>query len=598
MEIEGLEVPLTARGSGVPALSTSIKRPSAHRRQPPTRSWRARVGSRLPGISPPSTQAAGHAAPAHPSSRGRVRKAGFTVLMGRGLGNAVSLLAAPLISRVFEPAIYGQFALITGVVSVFVGVSTFRLEVQALRTADDAEATGLIWLGLLASGAWGAGLTLAAVVAVASWHLTGYWLSAGVLVFLASLQNLGPAALTRDRRYHSLAVQNFFQGASLGVVQLLLGLISASAGALLAGFGVARLGWLTALRRPRRGMPRSSALMRQNKRFMALAGSSAFFNALTGSAPILLVAVLYGDAAVGQLAIGLRVLVTPLSIIGQSAASANLGEVSCMLRVSDDNAVRVVRHGMRDLLAVGLIPCIAAGAVGVWAVPFLLGQKWREAGLLLAVLATGALAQFVVSPFSQLMNLTGDNRRLLMWDTGRFGVTVLSFCVPRAAGMSVVGAVGCWSVAMVVVYGALALLIPRAITRNQATRVRATAPKFPELWDLLSSFRRLITVWRHVDSGGVMDNGRHSRGSARRRLPRRRETPWPTRGGGGEGGGGRRKGRGGERGKGEGEKSEKQVSGQAAFPPSGDWRRQPGRRLRKSPKGRIQPAGSAPVPAR
>ena len=113
----------------------------------------------------------GRARPAvRPSGQGRVRKAGFTVLIGSGLGSAVSLLVTPLISRVFDPAVYGKFALITGVTSVFVGVSTFRLEVQSLRTADDAEATGLIRLGLITSCAWGAALTLVACLAVALWH--------------------------------------------------------------------------------------------------------------------------------------------------------------------------------------------------------------------------------------------------------------------------------------------------------------------------------------------------------------------------------------------------------------------------------------------
>lgn len=415
--------------------------------------------------------AARHVACGRPSGQGRARKAGFTVLLGSGLGNAVGLLVTPLISRTFEPAVYGEFALITAVTSVFVGVSTFRLEVRSLNAVDDAEATGLIRLGLILAGAWGAALTLAACLAVTLWHANGYWLSMGVLVFLASLQLLGSAVLTRVRRYRSLAAGNFVQGASLGVIQLLLGLVGAGLGALLAGFGAARLGWLPALRSPRREIRGIAVLWRENRRFAALAGSSAFLNSLTTAAPVLLVAVFYGDATVGQLAIGIRLLVTPLSVIGQSAASANLGEVSRMLRIGDDTAARLVRHGIRDLLAVGLIPCALAGVLGAWAVPLLLGQEWREAGLLLAALAAGALAQFVASPFSQLLNLTGDNRLLLTWDTGRCIATVLSFWGPWAAGLSPVWAVGSWSVALVAIYSALASLVLRAIARYEAHEV-------------------------------------------------------------------------------------------------------------------------------
>jgi O-antigen/teichoic acid export membrane protein len=415
-----------------------------------------------------STQTQAHAVGFRPSGQGRVRKAGFTVLIGSGLGSAVSMFATPLITRIFEPAVYGEFALITGVMSVFVGVSTFRLEVQSLRAADDAEAAGLIRLGLIASGAWGAALTIATGLAVALWGVDAYWLSTGILVFLTSLQLLGSAVLTRAQRYGSLAAGNFVQGASFGVVQLLLGMISAGVGELIAGFGAARLCWLPALGTFRRKVPGIGALWRKNRRFSALAGTSAFINSLATSAPVLLVSFFYGDAAVGQLAIGIRLFVAPLSIIGQAAASANIGEVSRMLRDGDDNSVRLVRHGMRDLLAVGLIPSGLAGILGAWAVPLVLGREWRESGLLLAVLSAGALAQFVVAPFSQLLNLTGDNRPLLIWDTGRFGATVLSFCGARMAGMSLVWAVGFWSFALIVLHIVQARMIFRAIVRYRA----------------------------------------------------------------------------------------------------------------------------------
>ena len=463
-----LPVYRSRRGKSLRARTTTA-RSARHRRPRDARSFVHRER--------PHTQPARRGERAQPSNQGRVRRAGFIVLIGSVLGNAVSLLATPLISRIFEPAVYGEFAVITNVVSVFVGVSTFRLEVRSLLATDDAEATMLIWLGLLASVAWGVGLTLAAGLAVGIWHLNGYWLSAGILVFLASLQLLGSTVLTRDRRYRSLAAGNFLQGAGLGVVQLFLGLISPGVDSLLVGFGSARLGWLAALRKPRCDRPRISALWRQNRRFATLAGSSAFLNSLTTSVPILLVSAFYGDAAVGQLAISIRLLITPLSIIGQSAASANLGEVSRMLRDRDtEDAVRLVKHGMRDLLAIGLIPCVLAGTLGVWVVPFVLAQRWREAGLLLAVQAVGALAQFVASPFSQLLNVTGDNRRLLIWDTSRFCVTVLIFCAVRAGGLSPVWAVGCWSAALVLVYGALARMIPHTITRYRGSVEPNTRP--------------------------------------------------------------------------------------------------------------------------
>jgi O-antigen/teichoic acid export membrane protein len=395
-----------------------------------------------------------------------VRKAGFIVLLGTGLGAGVSLVATPFISRLFSPAVYGSFALLTGVVSVFTGVSTLRLEVQSLKVADDAEAAALVRLGLIVNCAWGVALTLAAAAAAAWWHAGDIWLSIGPLVFLASLQLLGSAVLTRARRYRDLAVANFVQGASMGLVQLLFGLASAGVGALLAGFGAARLGWIPTLRPRRRTVPPTAGLWRRHRTFAAMAGSSAFINSLTGSLPVVLLSVFYGDATVGQFAMATRILLTPLSLVSQSAASANIGEVGRLLRRGDDGAVHVVRRGLRDLLAVGLIPCAAAAATGAWVVPLVLGPRWREAGLLLAVLAAGTLAQFVTSPFSQLLNLTGHNRMLLTWDTSRLAATVLSLCLPRALGLSPAWAIGSWSIALVVIYCVLAQMVVHVVAHR------------------------------------------------------------------------------------------------------------------------------------
>ncbi len=175
-----------------------------------------------------------------PRGQGGVRRASLTIMIGSGLGLGVSTLLTPFIARVFDPATYGSFALVTAVTSVFVGISTFRLEVLAQKVVDDAEASALVRLGLITSCAWGILLTLVGCVAVLLWDVSAFWVSTGILVFLASLQLLGSAVLTRTRDYRRLAIVSFVQGAGLGIVQLFLGLVSASVGSLLTGFGVVR----------------------------------------------------------------------------------------------------------------------------------------------------------------------------------------------------------------------------------------------------------------------------------------------------------------------------------------------------------------------
>ncbi len=390
------------------------------------------------------------------------RRASFTVLVGSALGFGITLLLTPLITRVFDPHVFGTFATITATASVFVGVSTFRFEILAQRVESDNDARELLRLGLVSAIAWALVASVVAWIAFLIWDINGWWLVTGVLILAGSLQLLGTAAMTRVRNYRRLAVSNFAQGAGLGVLQLLLGLYQPTVGALVVGFGTARLAWLPSLRGTfRRGA--ALATWREHWRFGRVAGTSGLVNSVAGQVPILLTAVLYGDHIVGQLAIAIRILVAPLGIVGQAVASANLGEIGRLLREHDPAAARWVKAGMRDLFLLGLIPCAIAGGLGSWLVPIVLGSEWRESGSMVAVLSIGALAQFTAAPFSQLLNVAGRNAALMTWDVARLVTLTVSILVPWTLGLPPIWAIATYSALLVALYIALGRIVIRAV---------------------------------------------------------------------------------------------------------------------------------------
>lgn len=377
-------------------------------------------------------------------------------------GFGINLLLTPVLSRLFTPDRFGFFSTITAVTSVFVGVSTFRLEILSQRTPDDGEAARLRQLGLVTATAWGLMLTAATAVWILVSGASLWWLSAGILVVIASLQLIGSAELTRTRAYRALGMSNFVQGAGTGAVQVLLGWLFGGTGSLLVGFGAARLIWVRSLRTASESDRGLMTIWRHSRRFAAISGSSALINSLAGQLPILLSTALFGHVQVGFLAMAVRILVAPLGIVSQAAASANIGEVGNLLREGTSAAERVVVRSMRDLFLLGLVPCAAVGGLAIWLVPIVLGPEWRTTGTIMAVLAIGSLAQFVGSPFSQLLNLTGHNRRLLLWDVSRLLLIGITFGVVGHFG-GLVAAVTGYSVVLVVLYATLVTMVVTAV---------------------------------------------------------------------------------------------------------------------------------------
>lgn len=390
----------------------------------------------------------------------------MTVLVGSVLGFGVNLALTPVLSRLVDPETFGSFMSLAAVAAVFVGVSTMRLEVIAQGSGVDTRdslrlASLLLWvcaavLGVVLVGGWALGL----------WGAT--WMLVSPLVALGSWQLVGSATLTLGSRYRPLAVANFLQGAGTGTFQTGLAAVSPTVGALAAGALLGRAGWAVHLPRwP--SWRRARSTWSQVRSRAVTAGASAAINSLAGQAQILLPAALYGPVAAGFFAMAIRLLPAPLAVVGQAAAAAVVGEVGRAIRTGQGDPAGTIRRGMRDLAIVGFLPCVAAGVLGVWAVPWLLGERWQQTGLLLALLAPGVFAQFVVAPFSQVLNLTGHSRWLLRWDTTRLLLLLAAFGVPAGLDYDVTVAAGACSVVLLAVYTWMGYLCVGAVGDSESS---------------------------------------------------------------------------------------------------------------------------------
>lgn len=391
------------------------------------------------------------------------RRAGLKVLVGSAAGAALALVLTPVLSRLVTPGVFGSFMTLVALASVFVGVSTMRLEVAGQSEPEEDEAASVLGLAMTLAVVLGAAITAVTVVA---WWLgltSALALTIGPLVAIASTQLVGAASLARQRNYGALARANFLQNGGMTAAQTALAALSPTIGALVAGFVVSRLAWLPHLPRL---LWRRAAVARtwgRHRAYALTAGTSAGINSLAGQVPILLPALVFGDQAAGWFAMALRILVSPLSLVGEAAAAAAVGEISQALRTGAGTARSVLRRGLLDLVLVGAVPAFLAGVFGVAAVPMLLGPQWEETGAIVAALAVGAWAQFAVAPFSQALNLSGRSRWLLVWDVCRLVTITAAFLVPSLLGLGIVAAAACYSAVMVALYAAMSVMCDRAL---------------------------------------------------------------------------------------------------------------------------------------
>jgi O-antigen/teichoic acid export membrane protein len=402
-----------------------------------------------------------------------------SIVAGSVVGQALVMLAYPLLTRLYTPAEFGLLTVFASVVGMVSVVSAGALESAVVIPVQDREAAAVAWAGLasvcLVAALTGIVGTLAAtplsgLLGVPA--LAGYWWLVSVTVLVMGSYLVLSEWMVRDRSYGALGRRNLFQGIGQVGTQLGLGVAGIRPVGLLLGLGAGRLfalGGLVSqrglLRQPRPTRAELVAAVRRFRRFPMLAMPSMLVNSAGLEIPLLLVSALYGDARAGLLGLTVRVVVGPLNIVGQAVNQVFTGETGVRVREPDAGLARSVRGAAWRLAATGAVPAIVLIGFGPALFGLVFGGPWTEAGEYARYLAVAYLAQFVVTPISSTLFLLERQGQELGWGVVRLLLTVGGPLVCGLVGAPIQIAIIVLAVGHTLSYAALYALCVRAAGR-------------------------------------------------------------------------------------------------------------------------------------
>jgi O-antigen/teichoic acid export membrane protein len=401
-----------------------------------------------------------------------------SIVSGSVAGQALTILAYPLLTRLYTPAEFGLLTVFTAVVSMVAVTSTATLEAAVPIPVEDRDAAAVAWAGLASVGVVSVSMGLVGLVAAAPLaDLLGvppladlWWLAAltvGVLGCYAVLSEW----MIRGRSYGALGRRNLLQGVGQVGTQAGLGLTGSGSIGLLLGLAVGRLlaigGLLSRrglLRQPRPRLSVIRTVLRRFRRFPQMALPSALLNSAGLELPFLLVAAMYGDIRAGLLGLAVRVIGGPSTILGQAVSQVFTGESSALLRGRRGGLRKSIRRSVLRMLAVGAVPAALLVAAGPALFGAVFGSEWVEAGEFARYLAVGYLAQFAVTPVSASLWLLERQGLELGWVAFRLLMTAGAPTACWALDAPISAAIIALSAAQVVSYLLLYRLCIQATT--------------------------------------------------------------------------------------------------------------------------------------
>lgn len=407
---------------------------------------------------------------------------------GTALGQVAGIVSLPILSRLYSREAFGIVNSYTSILSNLAIICGLRYE-QAVPIADsDQEAADALGLAGISTVL----LSLLVLVVLLIFggpilrtlhaeELQAFVWVIPLGVFLQGMNQTVSFWAVRRKAFSSLAMRRANQGIFTALFQIGLHFVSRGSLGLVLGFGLGQgSGCGTLLRNAWRddkellkkisvaGMKRIGGRYR---RFPLISGPAAFCNSLALNLPALLMPIYFGMASNGDLRQANQVMALPLSLIGAAAGQAFLGEAPKLLR-DDPAAARSLFNKMTKRLALFSVFVVMGGVLAIWIAPFALGEKWREAGIYMAILGLPSALQFVTSPISQITTILERQDLQFAGDALRAVITFIAFYAVHASGGEARLAIIVYSVAMVVTYaGFFAMyrgLLMRAVRRRLA----------------------------------------------------------------------------------------------------------------------------------
>ena len=395
-------------------------------------------------------------------------------------GNVVATttvaLSYPIVSRLYAPAEFGEFAAAVALLSIVLTVTCLTYDRAVPLPEDDRTAGDLVILCLLATLVIS---TLSAAIMVTTGErllavfnaqgLSQYWW----VLCIAQLAGGVTVALTgwaiRVRAFRQLATSRISQSIVTVMVQVAAGVAGAATLGLLAGDTVGRTaqsarlsrGAAAKLMRTVRGtsVARLRWAARRYRRFPLIGSWPSLINAIGFEAPLLLVVAFYGAHTGGLFAFAQRLIGAPVALLVLAVSQVFVAEAADRVRTGSADLGALFRRTLRQLALVVAPLMLALAIAAELLVGTVFGDEWHEAGTYILILAPLYTMQLLSSPLGGTLDVLERQDLLVVRELTRIVLLTTAIAVAELLSLSAV-----WAVILLSGAGTLAYLLYGAIS--------------------------------------------------------------------------------------------------------------------------------------
>jgi O-antigen/teichoic acid export membrane protein len=353
--------------------------------------------------------------------------------LGTAFAQALTILAMPVLSRLYTPADFGLLAIFVAVSSIVATSITLRYETAIILPKQEQEAKLLVVLSaLLVFVGFIIFLVMAFIMPLSIKKYLGIeilddWIILAIFLGVAtSLIAIGTCWYNRGKLYKKIAILRVAQSSVSVFIAVVLGIWGFATGmmiALLISFAFIAL-YLIWSMKYLCSRDSSLDLMEVAKKHSAAPKyllPTSFLDVATLHLPIFLITAWFSTEAAGQFSMAWKILALPSALVGGAIGQVFHQKFS-VLWPDATACKKLLTKTWTTLAVIGVIPMLLVVFFGVEIFSFFLGNAWAKAGSIASIIAPMLFLMLISSPTSGTYIVLGMQKKSLF-----FGISVLIY---------------------------------------------------------------------------------------------------------------------------------------------------------------------------
>lgn len=352
------------------------------------------------------------------------------VISGTALAQIVTTLFSPILTRIYGPESMGLYGTFTSVLSIAAPISALTFPIAIVLVKEDEEAKALAYLSMFVS------VLMAALTFIGLFFfgdiisrflqvqvLRPYLLLVPVVMLFSAMVEILNQWFIRKRTFNLAARAGVFHALITNFLKLFLGLIAPTAASLvivttvgtglngillLLGTGVLSFASLKRLSHIRLSKEMIQ-IGKKYREFPLYRTPQAFVNAVSLNLPILMLTTLFGPVAAGFYALGNKVLLLPVNLIGDSVGNVFYPRFSQAYHEGEDTSKLLILATLA-LAGIGIIPFAIIIYFGPAMFGWIFGQDWVTAGVYTRWIGLWVFTTFISRPAIKALPVVGAQK--------------------------------------------------------------------------------------------------------------------------------------------------------------------------------------------